>query len=113
MIEKITLDYLSEALSVPVYTEEPDNKPTTYVLLEKIGSSETNHIPTANMAIKSYGASLFEAASLNEVVKKAMKDMIQLDGISKVRLNSDYNFTDTETKRYRYQAIFVITYMEV
>lgn len=112
MIEKIMLDYLSETLSVPVYMEEPETKPSTYVLLEKIGSSETNHIPVANMAVQSYGASLIEAAALNEIVKTAIKDSVQLTEISAVRLNSDYNFTDTETKRYRYQTIFVITYME-
>lgn len=112
MIEKIMLDYLGDALDVPVYMEEPENKPASYVLLEKVGSSETNHIPVANIAVQSYGASLYEAAALNETVKNAVMDSIQLTEISAVRLNSDYNFTDTETKRYRYQAIFVITYME-
>ena len=112
MIEKIMLDYLSEELDVPVYMEEPRDKPETYVILEKVGSSETNHIPVANMAIQSYGPSMIEAAALNEIVKTAVRNAVRLTEISAVRLNSDYNFTDTTTKRYRYQAIFVITYME-
>ena len=34
--------------------------------------------------------------------------MVALDEVSKVSLNSDYNFTDAATKRYRYQAVFDI-----
>lgn len=112
MIEKIMLDYLSENLTVPVFMEEPVDDLTSYVVLEKTGSSEANHIPTATIAVQSYGASLYDAAVLNDTVKQVVNDAIQLDTISSVRLNSDYNFTDTTTKKYRYQALFVVTYLE-
>lgn len=112
MIEKIMLDYLSANLTVPVFMEEPTDDQTSYVLIEKTGSSETNHIPTATLAFQSYGASLYDAAVLNNTVKQVVNDAIQLDTISSVRLNSDYNFTDTTTKKYRYQALFVVTYLE-
>lgn len=112
MIEKIMLDYLSANLTVPVFMEEPTDDLTSYVLIEKTGSTETNHIPTATLAFQSYGASLYDAATLNNTVKQVVFDAIQLDAISSVRLNSDYNFTDTTTKKYRYQAVFVVTYLE-
>lgn len=112
MVEKIMLDYLSANLTVPVFMEEPTDDLTSYVLIEKTGSSETNHIPTATLAFQSYGASLYDAAMLNNTVKQVVNDAIQLDAISSVRLNSDYNFTDTTTKKYRYQALFVVTYLE-
>ena len=112
MIEKIMLDYLSANLTVPVFMEEPTDEQTSYVLIEKTGSSEQDHIPAATLAIKSYGASLYDAAVLNNTVKHVVNDAIQLDTISSVRLNSDYNFTDTTTKKYRYQALFVVTYLE-
>ena len=51
---------------------------------------------------------MFEAAKLNEKIKNLMYDLTTISEVSKVKLNSDYNFTDTETKRYRYQAIFDI-----
>lgn len=110
VIEKTILDYLTDALSVPVYMEEPTPLETDYVILEKTGSSDINKIPSATIAIQSYGGSLLDAATLNETVKAVMENIITLDSISAVRLNSDYNFTDTTTKRYRYQAIYVITY---
>ncbi|MBR1383995.1 MAG: hypothetical protein IJ555_09355 [Ruminococcus sp.] len=112
MIEITVLDYLTNSLSVPVYMEEPENPPDEYVLLEKTGSSENDHIQSAVLIVQSYAGSLYGAASLNGLVKRAMRDSITLDDVTRCKLNSDYNFTDTETKRYRYQAIFDITYYD-
>lgn len=112
MIEKIYLDYLTERLDVPVFTEEPTDDLTDYVLIEKVGSSESNHIPTATLAFQSYGASLYEAALRNLLVKALVTNSVELDEISAVKPNSDYNFTDRTTKKYRYQALFVVTYLE-
>lgn len=62
------------------------------------------------IAIQSYADSMYEAAELNERVKTVMADAVALDDITKVDLNSDYNYTDTANKRYRYQAVFDITH---
>lgn len=110
MIEKTILDYLDTELSVPVYMERPANPPQTYVLLEKTGSGKRNHICDATLAIQSYGPSMYEAAVLNETVKAAMESAVTLNEICRVSLNSDYNFTDTAMKQYRYQAVFEITH---
>ena len=45
-----------------------------------------------------------------ETLKAAMDSAADLDAVSASRLNSDYNFTDTAMKRYRYQAVFDFTY---
>lgn len=109
MIEKTILDFLSEKLSpVIVYTERPVDPEETYVILEKTGSGKDNHICSAMIALQSYAGSLLAAAELNEKVKTAMDDLISLDEICKVKLNTDYNYTDTETKQYRYQAVYDI-----
>lgn len=110
MIEKIYLDYLAETLETPVFTEEPLNKPKEYYLLEKTGSGFENQIYTATLTIQSYGGSLFRAAELNEILIQAMHNSVVLDEIGSCRLNSDYNYTDTSTKRYRYQAVFDIVH---
>ncbi len=113
MIEKTILDYLGEHLSVPVYMEEPINKPASYVLIERTGSSETNMIETTTLALQSYGASLYDAAALNMAVKAQIKQAkVELPSVSAVYINSDYDFTDTETKRYRYQCVAVVTHFE-
>ncbi len=110
MIEKIILDYLDQELSVPVYMERPDSPPETYVLIEKTGSGKRNQIYDATIAIQSYAPSMYEAAVLNETVKETMDSAVTLGSISRVGLNSDYNFTDTAMKAYRYQAVFDITH---
>ena len=112
MIEKTILDYLGEHLTVPVYMEEPINKPTSYVLIERTGSSESDLIETTTLALQSYGASLYDAAVLNMAVKARIKQAVELPSVSAVYINSDYNFTDTETKRYRYQCVAVVTHFE-
>lgn len=110
MIEKTILDYLDGVLTEPVYMERPANPPEKYVILEKTGSGKRNHICDATIAVQSYAASLYEAAELNETVKTAMEEAITLAKICRVSLNSDYNFTDTDMKAYRYQAVFDITH---
>ena len=110
MIEATILNYLNNQLDVPVYMERPEQDSGEYVVIEKTSSGRTDHINRATFAIQSFGNTLYRAAELNEKVKEAMDDMITLPEISRSSLNSDYNFTDTAKKRYRYQAVYDITH---
>ena len=71
-----------------------------------------DYIYHATVALQSYSYTLLNAAVLNDKVKKAMDEMIELPEISSSKLNSDYNFTDTATKRYRYQAVYNIVFFD-
>lgn len=108
MIEIIVLNHLKAHLSVPVHTDKPENPPNRYVLIDKTGSGKENHLLSSTIAFQSYAESKYEAAKLNEEVKEAVEKMIILDEVAGVELNSDYNFTDTTTKKHRYQAVFDI-----
>lgn len=110
MIEIIIYNWLKSKLNVPVYLEEPLNAPESYVLIEKTGSGQNNKLNSATFALQSYAPSLYESASLNEEVKEHMLNIIELNEVAFSSLNSDYNFTDTQTKRYRYQAVFDLKY---
>jgi len=110
MIEKILLEYLQEKLNIPVFLEKPYNPPKKMIIVEKTGSSKTNLIETATMAIQSYDESLVKTIALNEDVKAAMDEIEGLDSIGGCYLASDYNYTDTSTKQHRYQAVYNITY---
>lgn len=109
MIAKTLLDYLDSHLDVPVRMEAPEQT-AGYVLIDQTGSSRTNHIITTTFAIQSYGASLYDAMVLNESVKEAMVGFAELDEITRVELDTDYNFTNTTTKQYRWQAVYSITH---
>ena len=111
MIEAIIIAHLGQVLDVPVYAERPaENVPELWVLVEKTGSSRENRIDSATVAVQSYAPTLLGAAQLNEEVKSAMDSLIEVKTVSRSALNSDYNFTDTATKTYRYQAVYDITY---
>ncbi len=114
MIEATVRNFLNEKLDVPAWLEMPKGEtiPSAYVLIQKTGSSRYNHIDHATFAIQSYNDTMAKASLLNEAVKAAMDNLITLQNISASKLNSDYNFTDTQTKQYRYQAVYDITYKE-
>lgn len=116
MIEATIISYLNNIEGMaPAYAERPENIPPKYILVEKTGTSTENKITTSTIAVQAISdtlqnGSLLDAMQLNEAVKVAMADLVTLDSVSGVSLNSDYNFTDPTTKEYRYQAVFLITH---
>lgn len=112
MIETIVRNHLNNALNVPVYMEVPQGVtlPGEFVVVEKTGSGRTNHLNAATFAVQSYSTSMYKAAVLNEEVKEAMDSLVTLNEVSRSALNSDYNFTDTQKKQYRYQAVYDINH---
>ena len=111
MIEKTILDYLL-GRELTAYMERPEEPPQSYVLIEKTGSSEDDLIITSTIAIQSYAPTLYEAAALNEQVKRLMNEADTLSSVSASKLVSDYNFTSTASKQYRYQAVYEVTHKE-
>lgn len=113
MIEKTILDYMNTEMSVPAYMEEPEDKPVAYLIIEKTASSDTNHIQQSTFAIQAYAGTLYDAAVLSSAVKLVMRQAAdKVSEISRCKLNAEYNYTDTQTKRYRYQSVWNITHYE-
>lgn len=110
MIEKTVCDYLNDVMGLPAFWEKPEDMPEEFLIVEKTGGSVSDRIKSATIAIQSYAGSMYRAAEINEAVISAMENLAELSEVSGVRLNSDYNFTDTTTKQYRYQAVFDITH---
>ena len=111
MIEKTILDYLKDK-KFEVFMERPPVPPEEYVLLEKTGSRRSDMITTTTFAIQSYAPTLFKASELNEEVKDAMDEADSLTSVSASELVSDYNYTNTASKQYRYQAVYEVTHKE-
>lgn len=110
MIEKIVLDHLNRPGWGSAFMEIPKTRPAApfWVIQKTAGGQLEGCVGTATLAIQSYGATLYEAAAANETLKTRMAALIGLPEIASVRLNSDYNYTDTASKQYRYQAVFDI-----
>ena len=112
MIETIVIGYLDGLDGIGAYAERPKDPPEEYLLIEKAGGGQENHIDRATMIVQSYADSLYRAATISHMVERAMENITELETVSKCELNSSYNYTDTESKKYRYQAVFNIVYME-
>lgn len=115
MIETTIIEYLDEYLNpapthdIYVGMEQP-SQITNYVIIDKTGSSRRNQITTTTVAVQSYGPSLLAALELSKTVEAGMLAMVTLDEVASVKLETDYNFTDTTTKQYRWQAVYQITH---
>ncbi len=106
MIERKLREFLETKLEYPVTFEVQKRPPEKYYVLEKTGGSLEDHISGSVFALQSYANSLVDAMEMNEAAKTAMLSAMELDVVCNVSLNSDYNFTDTDQKKYRYQAVF-------
>ena len=110
-IEATIIDYLRGKLATDnVYGEIPDSPTGEFFVVDKTGSSTENRICTSTVAIQSYGDSKAAAAESNELMKRAMEDIVGLDEICACNLNTDYNYTNIARKQYRYQAVYEITH---
>lgn len=115
-IEEIIMNYLIERdiewIRNNVFMEKPEKKVEEYILIEKTGSKWTDRINQAMIAIKSISTRrMVTAARINNFVKREMLEMAdRIDDIYSCDLVSDYNFTNTEAKEYRYQAVFILHY---
>lgn len=114
LIEAVIVAHLLERLETGyVFAERPKNPPKEYYIIEKTAAAEENHISMATVAVQSISSvSMLNAASMSKAAEKAMKALPELPDIGRCQLNSAYNFTDPETREYRYQAVFDIYYME-
>ena len=114
LIESAVIGHLcTELNTVNVFAERPKDPPAAYWLIEKTAAQEENHILQATIAVQSISSnSLLEAAQLSNVAEEAMRRLILLENVGSSKLNSAYNYTDPETREYRYQAVFDINYTE-
>ena len=112
MIEETILAALETGTGVNAYMEIPEESETTFVVLQRTGGGQRGaERRTAVFAVQSYAPTLLEAATLNEQVLNIMQDLqYQNNEITTCQLNSNYNFSDPETKRRRYQAVFDLVY---
>ena len=107
MIEEIICNYLSQKLNCQVLPEKPNRPFGKMVFVERTGGNG-RFLRNTTIAIQSYGTSMYEAAALNELVIRYMNGIVEIPEITRCDLNQNYNFTDTTTKEYRYQAVFDI-----
>lgn len=110
MIEKTVMNYLKKKFpNEIVELENPHPLPSRFITIEKTGSQQLRRgIFSSTLAVQSWDVSKMKAAELSDQVCKALRDMPDEEPEVSSASGSDYDFTDTTTKRYRYQAVFTI-----
>jgi len=114
LIEAIVISHLASELKTDnVFAERPEVPPDKYYVIEKTSAGKKNFVDRATIAVQSVSSgSMLEAAQMSRDAEKAMESLISVANVSAARLNSAYNYTNPDTKEYRYQAVFDIYYME-
>lgn len=110
MIEATILHYLEAHLNYPVYMLKPADPPKRFYLLELTGASLSETIFSATLALQSYAPTLLDAAEMSRTAIDVMIGAVELDEVARVDLNTNYNYTDPETKQPRYQAVFDVVH---
>lgn len=108
MIETTVLEHLASRLDAPVSMEVPEKKPERFVVLKKADTGREDFLYKSMFLVRSYAPTLLAAAELSEQVMQAMLTLPECSDVSGCYLTGDYNFTDTASKQYRYQAVFDI-----
>lgn len=114
IIEKEVRDYLLTknitGVGDRVYMELPGDgsEGDEYLLIQKTGNAYQDFLESPVIVIQSISKkSKYTAAFINELVKGAMftfRDHVK--NVFGCTLNTDYDFTNTQTKEYRYQSVW-------
>lgn len=110
LIEQKVLEYLQTELSMnDIYMEIPRNIPEKFVLMRVTDRGMSNRINQVTIEFSSYAPTKYEAAVLDELVRDAMDNIIELDDIS-CRFGGGNDNPDTELKIPRYRCYFNLFY---
>ena len=109
MILETIRRYIADHSGYPAWTERPKEPPARYYIIDKSGGNCRNFIHYSLFVVQSYAETMADAAQMNERLIEIMtKGLIAENEISSVSVNSNYDYTDTDAKQYRYQAVFDI-----
>lgn len=111
IIEQTIRDYLLTKLNnVPIEVIEPTNAPSKYIVIRVIDQGEEDYINAVTVEALCYGSSIYEASSLNEELKIAMHDIVELDSIFSCKLGGGGSDFNNSMKRLRYRSYFNLFY---
>lgn len=110
LIEQTVLEYLQRELNTTdVYLETPREIPDTFVILRLVERTKEDHINGVTVEIQSYAKTKLAAATLDELVREKMENIVTIDDIS-CHFGGGNDNPDTTLKRHRYRCYFNLYY---
>lgn len=110
LIEKTVRDYLLNKIpNVPIDVKEPTGE-SKYITFRVIDRGKLDLINAVTIEFYCYGKSLFEAAALDEELRSAMEEIVELDSIFSSKIGGGNNDYNTDLDKNRYRSYFNLTY---
>lgn len=119
MIETIVYSYLKAKFAdLAIGFEVPAEHTDSFIVIQNIASGITDHINAVTLEFHCYAPSKYEAAVLNEELKKAMLGddsvndygLATLDAISSCKYGGGNDAPATNVKAYRYRSYYNLYY---
>ncbi len=105
-IESKLITWLNSKLSADVYADVPSLRPASFLTVERVGGgTDSVVISRPRVAIQCWSTSRAEAAALAYLVESTLPELAGETDISKVEINSLYNFPDETGNTARYQIV--------
>lgn len=110
LIEKTIRDYLHDKIqNIPIEVEEPTDE-SKYIVFRVIDRGKEDLINAVTVEFFCYGKSKLEAAMLDEELRTAMENIVELDSIFSSKLGGGSDNYDEDLKIYRYRSYFNLSY---
>lgn len=109
-IEVALVTWLSDRLHMPVFASVPENRPVSFVTVERTGGAAKNiAFDNPQVAIQCWAQTRHDASKLAYKVAEVMSDFAYEPHIYSVFRNSLYNFPDPDSGMGRYQILYQLT----
>ena len=107
-VESIMVGWLADSESVGgagwrVSADVPETLPPRLVTVERVGGTSDRFLDRPLVAVQVWGPTRFASASMAESVKISLLDMVELDAVGAVNVESIYYFPDSDSGATRYQ----------
>lgn len=114
MIEVTLKEYIEPLIGVPVYMEKPVKAPAEYILISRGSHSIRNVVKEeSDVTVRSYSTSKYGASAMNDRTRDLIMHAPNYClNVFKVRLQTDYDYTDPDKKEYIWASVYDITYQE-
>ena len=112
MVDVDILNRLNALLSLNVYMEKPKDAPEEFYVIQFVKGGNQHGLAEMSIIAQSYGKTMYRACDMNKDMEAALESLISEEYIRDISRNGSYPYNKPDTKQYRYQCLFDVSYYE-